>query len=337
MITLQKSYPDLARAVGVSSLYLKREDLHPYGSHKGRSIPVMIDHYLKEGKRHFAISSSGNAALAAALYVKELNENKKKSKGEKIMLEILVGNKIPERKLNKLTDLADQNVSVMRFERPLQSLTQKTADGSIQSLRQSTDDIALVGYESLAEELEQIKDLQAIFLATSSGTTAQALAEYFLEKGGGKTPPTTTDPVRRDGQKPFSEGLPEEKELVPGGKAHRQGKQAAVEIHIVQTTSCHPMALEFVDSVPSEDQSSADAIVDTTARRKDTLIPLIQKTNGSGWIASNEEIRTAQELIEKNAKIKVSPNGALALAGLMQAVFTGREWDGNVVCVIGGE
>ena len=300
MTTPQQNYPDLASAVGVSSLYLKREDLHPYGSHKGRSIPVMIDHYIKERKRHFAISSSGNAALAAALYIKKLNENAT----ERTILEILVGNKITEKKLAKLTDLSDFNISVMRFERPLQSLTQKTADGSIQSLRQSTDDVALVGYESLAEELEEIKDLQAVFMATSSGTTAQALAEYFLYKG----------------------------EREKGRKGERP-----VEIHIVQTTSCHPMALEFIDSLTSEEPSSADAIVDMTAHRKNTLIPLIKKTNGSGWIATNEEIKTAQELIEKHAKIEVSPNGALGLAGLMQAVFTGREWKGAVVCVIGGE
>ena len=322
MITPQKSYPDLARAVGVSFLYLKREDLHPYGSHKGRSIPVMIDHYLKEGKRHFAISSSGNAALAAALYVKELNKVESKdnalarnsstaaTQDERKLLRhersdmsksysVVVGG--VDQVLEKI-NLADDNVSVMRFERPLQSLTQKTADGSIQSLRQSIDDTALLGYESLAKELEEIKDLQAIFVATSSGTTARALAEYF-EKG----------------------------------KKEKNKEGKIIEIHIVQTTSCHPIALEFVNSVGSEEQSSADAIVDITAHRKDALIPLIQKTNGSGWIASNEEIRTAQELIEKHAKIKVSPNGALALAGLMQAVFTGREWEGAVVCVVGGE
>ena len=305
MITPQKSYPDLARAVGVSSLYLKREDLHPYRSHKGRSIPVMIDHYLKEGKRHFAISSSGNAALAAALHIKKLNEDAT----ERITLEILVGNKITEHKLGRLTDLSDFNISVMRFERPLQSLTQKTADGSIQSLRQSTDDIALVGYESLAEELEKIKDLRAVFLATSSGTTAQALAEYFIRNA--KCNPPSAEQNAKLGK--------------------------PVEIHIVQTTSCHPMALEFVDSIGSEEQSDADAIVDMTAHRKNTLIPLIKKANGSGWIASNEEIKTAQELIDKHTKIEVSSNGALALAGLLQAVFTGREWDGSVVCIIGGE
>ena len=72
MITPQEPFPALAKAVGLTDIYLKREDLHTYGSHKGRSIPVMIDHYLKEGSKNFAISSSGNAALAAALYVKEL-------------------------------------------------------------------------------------------------------------------------------------------------------------------------------------------------------------------------------------------------------------------------
>src|ERR1035437_8229763 len=112
MLTPQKNYPNLAKALGVSSLYLKREDLHPYGSHKGRSIPVMIDHYVKDGKRHFAISSSGNAALAAAMYLKELNGKNKAlahnvsdkralvvvggaDQGlENLKLEILVGNHI---------------------------------------------------------------------------------------------------------------------------------------------------------------------------------------------------------------------------------------------------
>ena len=316
MITPQQSYPPLAKAVGVSSLWLKREDKHPYGSHKGRSIPVMIDEAFKKGKHHFAISSSGNAALAAAMHVKELNRKKTSvtpaeagvlelsqdsrfrgndKQSKKIKLEILVGNHILEKKLKKLSNLCDDNISVMRFERPLMTLTQKTADGSVQSLRQSTDDEALVGYVALARELEEIDGLQAVFVATSSGTTAQALAQYFLNN---KVP---------------------------------------VEVHIVQTTSHHPMAGEFVNSVPNDEESVADAIVDITAHRKEALVPLVEKTGGSGWVVTNEEILTAQQLIENEAGIKVSPNGALALAGLMQATFTGREWKGPVVCVVGGE
>ena len=68
MTTPLEQQAQLAEAIGISSLYFKREDLHPYGSHKGRSIPVMIEHYLASGDTRFAISSSGNAALAAVMH-----------------------------------------------------------------------------------------------------------------------------------------------------------------------------------------------------------------------------------------------------------------------------
>ena len=63
-----------------------------------------------------------------------------------------------------------------------------------------------------------------------------------IQKMQGETPPTTIDPVRRDGQKPFSEGLSEGKGLVPGGKAHQQGKQAAVltSLEIILSMSATP-------------------------------------------------------------------------------------------------
>src|SRR5690349_19687251 len=103
MITRHESYPELAKALEVKSLLFKREDLHPYGSHKGRSIPVMIDKYMEEGIKHFAISSSGNAALAAAFHISKLNSG--------IKLEILVGQHINKNKLEKLEKFKDQNIS----------------------------------------------------------------------------------------------------------------------------------------------------------------------------------------------------------------------------------
>ena len=103
MVIPTEHYSKLAKAIGLTDLYFKREDLHPYGSHKGRSIPIMIDHYYKKGDREFAISSSGNAALATALYVKELNMKNK----EPINLDIFVGNNIAPHKLQKLKELAD--------------------------------------------------------------------------------------------------------------------------------------------------------------------------------------------------------------------------------------
>ncbi len=312
LITPQTSQPELATAIGVSALFLKREDLHPFGSHKGRSIPHMIDAHLSSvmasslAVPHFIISSSGNAALAAGLYVKELNLNRKNASGtgNLIILDILVGNNIAPHKLSKVQALRDDTINVSIHDRPLQVLTVKThEDPTLQSLRQSTDDTALAGYESLARELAEIPDLGAIFIGTSSGTTAQALADYFLK--------------------------------------NKTGSKNQVQVHIVQTSSCRPIADMFGSdaeaNTETEEKSIADAIVDRVAHRKNTLVPLIEQTGGFGWIVDNQSIITAQELVEKHAGISISTNSALSIAGLMNAVYTGHSWAGAAVCIIAGE
>ncbi|MEK7641441.1 MAG: PLP-dependent lyase/thiolase [Patescibacteria group bacterium] len=295
MATPLETYPQLASKIGLSGLYFKREDLHPYGSHKGRSIPVMIDHYYKNGDRSFAISSSGNSALAAALHIATLPDTK---------LDVFVGNHIAEHKLEKLHtaassagDSASARIRILRKERPLQALMQATHEGA-RSLRQSTDDLALVGYTSLAEELIEASAkaaIGAVFIGTSSGTTAQALAHYF------------------------------------------GSKQSSIQVHIVQTSSCHPMTDGFDTYDGPDELSLADAIVDQVAHRKPKLIPLIEQTGGAGWVATNEDIEAAQQYARDYANLEISTNSALSVAGAMKAAYTGYEIDGAVVCMICGD
>ena len=236
MVTPQQEYPSLAKETGVPNLYLKREDLHHLGSHKGRSIPVMIDAYAAQGEKKFSISSSGNAALAAAAYVKEKNAG-----GTDMSLEIFIGENVPLEKKKSLLSLAGSGIKISEKERPLMALLETVKIGA-RSLRQSTDDTALVGYKSLAEEISGIPNLSALFIATSSGTTAKALGEFFLS---GKNSP---------------------------------------EIHIVQTSSCHPMA-EIFDPRPNlKETSTARAITDKVAHRREKIMAVVSKTKGFGWI-----------------------------------------------------
>jgi threonine dehydratase len=291
MITKQDKQIELAKALEVDTLYFKREDLHPYGSHKGRSIPHMIDTYLKQGIEHFAISSSGNAALAAAIYIQKINSEKNKS----IELDILVGQHISTKKLQKLNSFENENIKVTAHDRPIQTLFNITKDPTIKALRQSTDDLALLGYGELADEILEITDLKAVFIGTSSGTTAQALAEYF------------------------------------------KSKNKDVELHIVQTSSCHTIVDDLIDDQTIDELSIADAIVDQIAIRKDKIIELVKNSNGAGWIATNEQIKLAQEMVSKYSSLDISTNSALSIAGLMQAVYTGKKWDGSVLCMICGD
>ena len=167
-------------------------------------------------------------------------------------------------------------------------------DGA-RSLRQSTDDLALQGYKSLAEEIAQVKDLGSIFIGTSSGTTSQALAEYFSR--------TNKD----------------------------------VQVHIVQTSSCHYLSESFEPYDGPDERSIADAIVDQTALRKAALIPLINKSGGHGWFATNEDISTAQELVLNSAELTISTNSALSIVGAMKAVYASWELKGSTVCLICGD
>jgi threonine dehydratase len=296
MVTPLEQQKKLAEVIGFSDLYFKREDLHPYGSHKGRSIPVMIDHYVASGDTTFAISSSGNAALAAAMHMLKLNTGS----ATPLSLDIFVGNHVSPSKLKRIKAVAEKSAGAIRIlakERPLQALTQATNDGA-RSLRQSTDDEALVGYESLAEELvadAQTKKITSIFVGTSSGTTAQALAAYF----------------------------------------HKHA--SPIQVHIVQTSSCHPLSDAFEAYDGPDERSTADAITDITGHRKSALIPCIEKTGGRGWIATNDDIKAAMELVQENSELTISTNSALSIVGAMKAAYTSYEIDGAVVCMICGE
>lgn len=286
-------YTELAKILGLSDLYFKREDLHPYGSHKGRSIPYMIDYYHSRGDHYFAISSSGNAAIAAGLYIIKLNKENK----SKIHLKIFVGKNINQEKLENLRQIArnaNDCIQVLSKERPIISLNEATGEG-YRSLRQSTDKIALVGYKSLCEELQTIKNAGAIFIGTSSGTTAQALAQYVIDN---KLP---------------------------------------IQIHIVQTSSCHPIADNFENYDGPEERSIADAIVSKTSERTPKLVELINQTGGYAWVATNEDLNTAIELTSKHANLDISYNSALSVVGAMQAVY--RDWpiEGSAICIICGK
>jgi len=301
MKTPQQSFNTLNDALGVD-IYLKREDEHKYGSHKGRSIPFMIKKYYKEQHTtSFVISSSGNAAIAAIHSVQSHNKNN----DDNLSLTVFVGKKIHEKKLDILQNLIehDSHIGIRQVERPKQSafkIQQEHAETSI-NLRQSTDDSALLGYYELAEEINNIPNLQAIFIPTSSATTALGLAYAF----------DVLSPS------PW------------GGEQHP-------EIHIVQTTACHPIAEHFDTDFETTDTSSAGAIVDNIAYRKKEILQAIKKSDGSGWVINDEQIKQAQELLRTTCHIAVSANAILSLAGLQKSLKKGRHYNGVVVCILTG-
>jgi threonine synthase len=234
---------------------------------------------------------------------------------------VFVGENIDETKRMEILRFAqDDKVQVKQVANPKQSAFQMAKTSGVINLRQSTDDSALVGYKELARELAEIKNLSAVFIPTSSGTTAQGLYLGFQKLG--------VNP----------------------------------QIHIVQTTACHPMinkskikdqntgcepAVAKIDADELDptayswrndnaEKSLASAIVDKVAHRKNKILEILKNSQGNGWVATNDDIQNAIALTKQNENIDISPNSALALVGLRQALAHGCKFNGPVVIIITG-
>jgi threonine synthase len=301
MKTPQLPVNELGKKLGLTTeLWFKREDLHHYQSHKGRAIPIMITEYSKrQGFKKFVISSSGNAALAALMSVQT---NNKSRPNDPLELTIFVGQKISEKKLSLLKDqVTDSHITIKQVDDPKHAAVQtSTQDKTTKLLRQSTDEIALRAYTDLARELGKIEGLSAVFIPSSSGTTAQGLHAGFKQLG-----------------------------INP-------------QIHVVQTTSCHPLADSFYESqgiaappIPQE-TSLAGAIVDQVAHRKIMVTESIKESNGYAWIINNKELSTCIETVKQTVHLTLSPNSALSVAALQKALAEKRTFNGPVLCLITG-
>lgn len=292
MKTPQQSQPALAKALDLQALFVKREDLHSYGSHKGRSIPQMIKHYAKrENVRSFAISSSGNAAYAAAMTVDRYNLS---HQDEPLSLTIFVGKHIDASKHKRLHRFLSEYITIDQTDRPKQRAFQFEKEGNGKNIRQSTDDLALEGYDSLIKELLKIPDLQHIVLPVSSGTAAQAIGAYLI-----------------------NHDLPQ-------------------SLHIVQTTACHPIATALEADEQPHESSSALAIVDKVAHRKDRVVHAVKETGGTGIIVPDADISMAQSLLETHCDLSVSANGALSIAALVQKQANKKQLTGVVAAIVCG-
>ena len=155
---------ELGRALGVPRLRLKREDHSPTGSHKARSMSLLCSAMLAAGHRQAVISSSGNAAVAAAAYC---------SLGG-IRLLSLVSPRTPRVKLNRL--LAFPGLTVLS-DHPVALLHHAVQRWKLTDLRGSVNPLAPNAYRGIAAELVQTSSPAAVFLFSSSGASALGLAQ----------------------------------------------------------------------------------------------------------------------------------------------------------------
>lgn len=159
-------------------VYLKLETKNPNKSFKDRSLAYQVSFYLNTNAEKLLISSSGNAAIAAATYVSLTS----------MKLAIFVSTKGNKEKLQKLENLAAKhpNIAINYSKKPKSDAIKYARYGNYINLRGSRDDSAVEGFKTIAYEiLEQRNNTDAIFIPCSSGTSTIGIFEGYKESGEG--------------------------------------------------------------------------------------------------------------------------------------------------------
>jgi threonine synthase len=157
-------------------IFIVDETKNPTGSHKDHSFGAWLKKIKEQGSKiDLVISSSGNAATSAVYFARQFG----------LSLHIFFSEKIGAEKLEKIKNFAagDNLIKIHLATRPKFEAANMAKKNGWLWLRSSTNDDALLGYESLAKEIEEkISEIGSIFIPSSSGTFAVGLYKFLKSK-----------------------------------------------------------------------------------------------------------------------------------------------------------
>ncbi len=163
--------PEIALELGLASLVLKREDLNPSGSHKDRGVLHQVARHHRPGSpQTFILSSSGNAAVAAAAACRVSGDR-------------LIAFTAPGTAAAKRRKLLDRGAVVVESVKPINFARYAARVFGLVDLRGTKDPLASVGYRSLAGELHEAGPVDAVFTFSSSGISMRGLDDGFARLG----------------------------------------------------------------------------------------------------------------------------------------------------------
>ena len=149
-------------------VWLKRDDLGELGTHKSRGLSLQIMSELARGARGFSISSSGNAALAAAGWSRRLGAT----------CLAFLSDKTPTAKIEAV---AQTGAPTIVTAKPKNLSRYAARYAGLADLRPSRHPLGAMGYRLLAAELILSSQVlpSSIFCFCNSGLTIAGLREGF--------------------------------------------------------------------------------------------------------------------------------------------------------------
>lgn len=302
---------------GLITIHFKREDRNPTGSMKDRGLSYQISTHYSEGKKIFAISSSGNAAVSASTICEKAG----------LKLHVFLSEKAPSKKVSEVKER--NNVILHISKRPKSDAIKFIRQEGITLLRGSTDKYGTEGYKTIAFELaQQVPDATDIFIPCSSGTAFVGIYQGYRQLKGFGSDEIVSKKQRDKVENNFKDEVRSKSEGKTKSDILEKGEEESTHLfviprfHCVQTTRVCPVAKKYDADFQSTDISIAKAIVDRVCHRRNEIKKIIEDTGGTGWVISDQQIRVAQsEMKSLGVNYSGSSEGAMGFAALRKALF----------------
>ena len=292
-------------AIGLHSLYFKLESSNPSGSFKDRFGAAAISSMLQNQCTNCIATSSGNTGAALAAY----------SAAAGIRCRIAIVETAPISKLKQMMAYGadifrvkgfglDPNITANTFQ-ILQEIGSRP-DCTLQVSAYSYSAAGMSGVETLSFELaDQLESIAHVFCPSGGGGLCVSTARGF-------------DRLVCEGKLPESPAVhcvqPVGNDTIAG--PFRDGKESAQEV----TCTSEVSGLQVANVIDGN-----------------LVIKECRPTGGTGHTVTDESAWTAQARLAREEGIFTEPAGAVALAGIIQAVEAGElDPNANLVCLVTG-
>jgi threonine synthase len=284
-------------SLGLKNLWFKYEGSNPTGSYKDRFAAAAVTHLKREGRTACLGTSSGNTGAALAAYCARA--------GMACYLAIVEG--APEGKLRQMRAYGAHLLRIKNF-----GVSPEVSTGVMQGLRGLAEELK-AGYEISAFALSPrgMAGVQTIGYEIAETLVGESFSIFSPAGGGGLT------------------------------LAVARGVEAARgRVHCVQPAGNDTIASALRGGVPARAVTSTTAISGLQVGGVldgDQVIAACRRSGGQGYVVTDEQVWSWQARMAREEGIFSEPAGAVALAGVVQAIARDEVTPSeHVVCLVTG-
>lgn len=298
---------NIGRLLGLENLYFKLENTNPTGSYKDRFAASAISHLLSGKARFCLATSSGNTGAALAAY----------SAAAELPCFLAIVEGTPEGKLQQMRVYGAKTCMIKGFGRDV-NVTEQVMRGLQEMAIQHGASVQISAYRYCPEGMAGV---QTIAYEVASELSAGPM-EIFVPAGGGGLTLAFVKGFEAWKIHDSDFVLPKVNCVQPSGNNTiagplKNGEKRAKEIPISTTVISGLQVPNVIDG--------------------DESLIGCARTGGNGYTVDDETVFHWQQELAIKEGIYCEPAGAVALAGVANALGQGTiTTTGNVVCVVSG-